>query len=132
MPRTKTRRVSKLLDRQGFAEVLSRESECILDTIGLRIELKHGGVLRLPAGPPMVKNHHFRGGSSNIGAHIFFNQTQRHVDTGGHSCPCSDRAARNAHTGPLDPYHRKTPRQLPWQNPGSPCTSTVSGPPHGH
>ncbi len=84
--------------------------------------------MRLPAGPPMVKNHHLRGGSSNTGAHIFFNQTQRHVDAGGHPGRCPDRAVRNEHAVHLNPDLRKTPRKLLRERPVRRCTSPVEYP----
>jgi hypothetical protein len=65
------------LDRKVFPEVLSRECQRLLHPIGLRVQVKHDGVLRLTSSPPMVHDQFLGCVLCKFGTRISFNESNR-------------------------------------------------------
>jgi hypothetical protein len=79
------------LDREVFPEVLSRECERLQHPIGLRIQFKHGGVLRLTSTPPMVHDQRLGCLLCKFGTRISFNESKSKVYPSRHSRRCPKR-----------------------------------------
>ena len=66
-------------------QVLARVVQRVLNAVGLRREIEHFRMLRLPARAPLMHHELVRDRTRDIGAEIFLDHPEREVETRGHA-----------------------------------------------
>ena len=92
LARTEVGRRSKLFDGQRRLQVLLGVVEGILYAVGLRLQFEQGGVLRLPAGAPVIQDEFLRHRPRHGRAQILLDHREREIDARRHAGRSPDPA----------------------------------------
>ena len=85
LARTEMRRFGELFNRQRSLEIALRIRQCILDSVGFRLQLQQSRKLRLATGTPVIHNQLLGNGPGHVRSEILFDHREREVDPCSHS-----------------------------------------------